>query len=483
MATITFLYRSAKETGNLSIRLVHGSEIDFRVSTKIQSKKLYWYKRTTVNGKTKQKHIRVEDISSTHSGATKHKEFLKEVKKEITNKLLIDYNNGTPINKDWLKGATLDITKILDTPDKITTEANKRIQEEEKLRSEEERIKTANLLTSAVENMFIKYATNPNELKKYKVTLNLLLKYQKKKKKKFTIFDLGSKFAQPFINWCILDMQYQKSYTNAQLKRLRKSAVDTYEADDEYIIKVSKTLRSFDLCKGVYKDKIVVTLDYNDLDKIDEQNIEGVKLMDAKRALLIGCETGLRYSDMNQLIDENIKEIKGVKYWKFKAKKTDAVVQITLSKRITDLIDKYGLPKTNYPENGVKLNQNIKEVCKLSGIDEKIKGSKTIVKTINNKKALRSQTDLHEKHQLITTRTFRRSFATNYYGKIDTSLITAITGHSTEKQLRAYISNNDVTNIGRTKEQIDKFHELREHEKQQAKENPTMRVIKNASNQ
>ncbi|WNW01549.1 hypothetical protein RRF68_11200 [Tenacibaculum sp. HL-MS23] len=483
MATITFLYRSAKETGNLSIRLIQGTEIDLRVSTKIQSKKLYWFKRTTIKGKTKLKHLRVENISNTHLGATKHKEFLKEVKKEITNKLLIDYNNGKPINKEWLKGATLDVTKILDTTDKITTEANNIINKEEAIRLEDERIKTANLLTSAVENMFIKYATNPNELKKYKVTHNLLLKYQKKKKKKFTIFDLGSKFAQSFINWCILEMEYQKSYTNSQLKRLRKSAVDTYEADDEYIIKVSKTLRSFDLCKDVYKGKIVITLDYNELDKIDDQNIKGVKLMDAKRALLIGCETGLRYSDMNQLIDENIKEVKGVKYWKFKAKKTDAVVQITISKRITYLIDKYGLPTTNYPDNGVKLNLNIKEVCRLSGIDEKVKGSKTIVKIIDGEKVNRKQTDLHEKHKLITSRTFRRSFATNYYGKIDTSLITAITGHSTENQLRAYISNNDVTNIGRTKEQIDKFHELREHEKQQAKENPTMRVIKNASNQ
>jgi integrase len=121
-------------------------------------------------------------------------------------------------------------------------------------------------------------------------------------------------------------------------------------------------------------------------------------------------------------------------------------------------------------------------VCSLSAIDEEIKGSKAVVKVINGKKQIRNNIGLHEKHSLITSRTFRRSFATNYFGKIDTSLIMVITGHSTEKQLRAYISNHEETNIKSTKEQIDKFHEKREYEKQQAKENPTMLVIKNASN-
>ena len=63
------------------------------------------------------------------------------------------------------------------------------------------------------------------------------------------------------------------------------------------------------------------------------------------------------------------------------------------------------------------------------------------------------------------------------------SFIMGITGHTTENQLRAYINNNDETNIKRTKEQSDEFHEKRAYEKQQAKENPKMIVVKNASAQ
>ena len=483
MAKITFQYRGTKETGNLSIRLIHGKEIDIRTSSKIQSKKEYWFKRTTnKEGNTVWKHKHLKELPKNGTTEIKnHKNKLEELEENILNAFTVDFNNGTPITSEWLKRTVIDNTDILNTREKIKEVVTAKENKAEKERIESERIYNINLLSNAIKKMFVKYATNPNELKKYKVTLNFLLKFQEHQKKEFTILDLGKNFAQLFINWSLLDMEYSKSYTNAQLKRLRSSAVNTYEGDDENIVKISKTLRSFDLCKDIDKGKIVVTLNYKELDKIDETTIENERLLDAKRALLIGCETGLRYSDMNKLVDENIKEVDGVKYWKFRTQKTDAIVQITITKRILYLIDKYGLPKTNYPDNGVKLNLNIKKVCSLSGINEEIKGSKSVVKIIGNKKQIRNNIGLHEKHLLITSRTFRRSFATNYFGKIDTSLIMVITGHSTEKQLRAYISNNEETNIKSTKEQIDRFHEKREYEKQQAKENPTMLVIKNAS--
>jgi integrase len=483
MAKITFQYRGTKETGNLTIRLIHGKEIDIKTSSAIQSKKEYWLKRTTKNGKTTNRHLKWYEISNSINGAVKHKEELKKIEKDILDKLIIDSNKGEPIEIGWLKKTVSEFTLALDTKKKIKEAIAIKENKEEKEGTEKERIYKINLLSSAVKKMFVKYASNPDELKKYKVTLNFLLKFQEHSKREFTILDLGNNFAQLFINWSLLEMEYSKSYTNAQLKRLRSSAVNTYEGDDENIVKTSKTLRSFDLCKDIYKGKIVVTLGYKELDKIDDTIIENERLLDAKRALLIGCETGLRYSDMNKLVDENIKRVVGVKYWKFRTQKTDAIVQITITNRILYLIDKYGLPKTNYPDNGVKLNLNIKKVCSLSGIDEEIKGSKAVVKVINGKKQIRNNIGLHEKHLLITSRTFRRSFATNYFGKIDTSLIMVITGHSTEKQLRGYISNNEETNIKSTKEQIDKFHQKREYEKQQAKENPTMVVIRNALNQ
>ena len=237
--------------------------------------------------------------------------------------------------------------------------------------------------------------------------------------------------------------------------------------------------------KDVYKGKIVVTLNYDELDLIDNKEITEEELQDAKKAILIGCETGLRYTDMNKLVDENIKNVDGVDYWKFRTDKTDSIVQITISNRMLYLIDKYGLPKSNYPSNGVKLNKDIKKVCMLSGINEEIKGSKAEIIEINGKEQIRNTISKRPKHELITTRTFRRSFATNYYGKIDTALITAITGHKTERMLRSYINNNEETNIKRTKLQIDLYHEerLREIEERKKNKKAVLKIIRNVSNQ
>jgi hypothetical protein len=482
MAKITFQYRGTKETGNLTLRLIHGKEIDLRTSSSIQSKKKYWFKRTTPKGgKTKSVHIQPEKISNTIEGATRHKQELIELKNNIISKFISDYNKGEPIEIQWLKKTVLEFSPTLHTKEKIKEVISIKEKKREKKREKKERIENANLLTSAIKKMFIKHATNKNELAKYKVTLKLLLEFQENQKQIFKIVDLNQDFADLYKNWAFLEMQYQKSYINAQLKKLRASAVYSYSNDENDIIKISKTLRTFKMFKDVYKGKIVNTLNYDELDKIDNKIIEEERLQDAKKAILIGCETGLRYSDQNKLVDKNINETEGIKYWTFRTDKTGAVVQITITDRIKYLIQKYGLPKTNYPANGVKLNEDIKEVCKLANIDEETKGSRAIPVKVNNKKVIRNILNFYPKHELIVSRTFRRSFATNYYGKIDTSLIMAITGHSTETQLRAYINNNDETNIKRTKEQTDLFHAKRDFEKQQAKENPIMKVIKNGS--
>ncbi|MDO6813249.1 hypothetical protein [Tenacibaculum soleae] len=482
MAKITYQYRSTKETGNLTLRLTHGKEIDLKTSSPIQSKKEYWFKRTTKSGKTKTTHIQPEKISNTLKGATKHKQELIKLKNNIANKFISDYNKGKPIEIEWFKKTILEFSSTLDTKDKINEVLTVKKNKLEKKKQKKERINNANLLTSAVKKMFIRHATNKSELAKYKVTLKLLLEFQEDRNQIFKIVDLNQDFANLYKNWGFLEMRYQKSYVNAQLKKLRASAVYAYTNDENNIISISKTLRTFKMFKNVYKGKTVNTLNYDELDKIDNKVIKEEKLQDAKKAILIGCETGLRYSDQNKLVDDNIKETEGIKYWTFRTDKTNAVVQITITDRIKYLIQKYGLPKTDYPTNGVKLNKDIKEVCKLANIDENTKGSRALVLEVKSKKVIRNILDNYPKHELITSRTFRRSFATNYYGKIDTSLIMSITGHSTETQLRAYINNNDETNIKRTKEQSDTFHAKRDFEKQQEKRNPIMKIIKNGSN-
>ena len=46
---------------------------------------------------------------------------------------------------------------------------------------------------------------------------------------------------------------------------------------------------------------------------------------------------------------------------------------------------------------------------------------------------------MYPKYELITSHTMRRSFATNYFGKIETPILMEITGHSRESTFLSYI--------------------------------------------
>ncbi len=56
-----------------------------------------------------------------------------------------------------------------------------------------------------------------------------------------------------------------------------------------------------------------------------------------------------------------------------------------------------------------------------------------------NPKTKRKEYKVFEKHELISSHTCRRSFATNLYGKLDNLTIMGITGHKTEAEFLKYI--------------------------------------------
>jgi hypothetical protein len=64
-----------------------------------------------------------------------------------------------------------------------------------------------------------------------------------------------------------------------------------------------------------------------------------------------------------------------------------------------------------------------------------------------------------EKWETITSHIGRRSFATNFYGKIPTPLLLHATGHSTEEVFLKYINSNDNENIINLSNHFDKLHQ------------------------
>ena len=106
----------------------------------------------------------------------------------------------------------------------------------------------------------------------------------------------------------------------------------------------------------------------------------------------------------------------------------------------------------NFPKSisEQKFNLYVKEVCKIVGLDEPVKGSKM------NSKTKRKESGVFPKYELVTSHICRRSFATNLYGKLDSATIMGITGHKTEKEFIKYIKTTSHQHAEKLKEYWEK---------------------------
>ncbi len=142
---------------------------------------------------------------------------------------------------------------------------------------------------------------------------------------------------------------------------------------------------------------------------------------------LIGCDTGLRFSDYSQLQPGNING----RILTVTTQKTSSRVSIPLTPRVRSILEKYdGVPPV--PMSNQKFNDYLKELGQLAGLTGSVERTRTVG-------GLRT-TNTAQKWELLTTHTARRSFATNaFLAGLPTVSIMMITGHKSEGQFLKYI--------------------------------------------
>ena len=84
----------------------------------------------------------------------------------------------------------------------------------------------------------------------------------------------------------------------------------------------------------------------------------------------------------------------------------------------------------------VVFNKQIKSLCKMAGIDGLVSEFK------NNPKTRGKEGVCAPRYEFITSHIMKRSFVSNYYGKIETPLLMNITGHSKESTFLTYIGTH-----------------------------------------
>lgn len=179
-----------------------------------------------------------------------------------------------------------------------------------------------------------------------------------------------------------------------------------------------------------------IYLSESELESLYSLNLSKDKRLDKVRDLfLVGCWTGLRFSDFTNIKLENIKG----EYIEIETQKTAEKVTIPLHPTVKAIMSKYqGIYSNSLPPaiSNVKMNLYLKELCQLvPALHETVSKSTT-------KQSLKVTVNT-PKHELVTTHTARRSFATNLFlDGIPSEVIRAITGHRTEKSFNTYIKTS-----------------------------------------
>lgn len=179
---------------------------------------------------------------------------------------------------------------------------------------------------------------------------------------------------------------------------------------------------------GVYLNEKELQDIYN-LDYTDNKKYEAVRDW-----FIIGAYTGLRFSDLQGLKKENIKnnniEIRTIK--------TGVSIAVPLHPFVKAVFEKYDyeLPKLI---SNQKFNKYIKEISEKAKIEALVPVEET---KGNLKKKITKR-----KHQLVSAHTARRSFATNaFIAGVSSIQLMKMTGHKTEKAFLQYIKMSEAEN-------------------------------------
>jgi len=399
MATVTYFIRTSKKTDptkkiSVRIRFRHGKQIDINAKSGLEVLPHYFSNDThTIN-----KQARYKD-------KYRDKEYLDNLEAAI----LAEYKTlQDPPTSDWLNTA---IDKFL-FPDKYQ-------EKPETLFSFiQEFIEHAPRRINQRTNKPVSYKM----IREYHATFGYLQEYAKKAGKEIDFKDIDLDFYESFKEF----LEKKGLALNTIGKKITVLKIFLNEATARGINTNFKYQSS--RFRAITEQSESIYLDIEELDKIAGLDLTAKPKLDRVRDLfLVGCWTGLRFSDWNKVRPENIKNnlitlIQG---------KTGQLVVIPIHSTVKTVLDKYdgNLPK---PISNQKFNDYLKEVARLADFKEGI--------TKHITRAGKTETIFKRKWELVTTHTARRSFATNAYNMgIQSITIMAITGHRTETAFLKYI--------------------------------------------
>ena len=402
MASIYLLLQSKKNPAVIYVRLRDGRTLDIKAKTNYHIDPVNW---DDIEQRPTKKAMKLIDFANLDTDlATLKNDLLKEYNKSKGVKV---------VDALWLK----DFVNPPQVEEKHTD-------------------KLVDYIDTFIE--FKKNDVKSSTITKCNVIKHLLQRYQKHTKSILYIRDIDTKFKMDFEKYCI-SVGYAPNTTARNIRfvktfcrHAKSNGVETHHQLDSIKAKYYKV-------DNIYLDEV-------EIKKIEDIKISELTdgLENARDWLLISCFCGQRVSDFLRFDKSMIRYEKNKAgqlkpLIEFTQVKTEKIMTIPLHSKIMEILKKYD---GNFPRkiSDQKYNEHIKNVCEKGKIDEPIHG---ILFDKDTKEKVEKD---YPKWKFVSSHIGRRSFASNNYGKIPTSFLMYITGHTTEGMFLTYIgkSNKDI---------------------------------------
>jgi integrase len=244
----------------------------------------------------------------------------------------------------------------------------------------------------------------------------------------FTELDRNN--VEGFTRWLLEEKKYSQNHAGrvmATLKTLARDAKKNSIAVHPYIKHVSGFSQQ-------NHKRIINILTFKELKKIEEVPLGKKHLENVRSWLIIGFWIGQRVSDLLSLSPDQLRNApNGGLYIDIHQQKTDKKVTVGVIDPLALEILRERFPRKLLPQ---RFNKYLKIVLQKAGINEMVRGFKF------NSASQRKELGLFPKYHVISSHDLRRSFATNFFGKIPTPILMNMTGHAKESTFMNYIGRD-----------------------------------------
>ncbi|WP_282044390.1 phage integrase SAM-like domain-containing protein [Winogradskyella flava] len=410
--TIKFFIQSKKSLAKVYIRVRDSKNIDAKSPTKFLVNPKYFQKGS----------VKLERVSDKIT-----EEKVKAVK-ELNQQL-----NELQINLDIIKNRITQEINQLPTPTIINSQW---LKEKINPKNQELPLGLIEFFDIYLERKRNIIADSTN--KKLKSIKARIQKYENSSNKVY-IPQINTLFSANFQKWAT-DTGYHPNTILKTLKVIKTIclyASDLGLAIHPQLVNITKNLK--------YSQSYKIHLTELEINQIIDTEMDNERLKSAKDWLIISCFTAQRVSDFLLFKKENIISMEGHYFLDIKQNKTDSPVYIPLTTEVMDILNERNgkFPpqfSENIESNKAIYNKLIKIVCRKARINQPVKAF------FKNAQSGFYESKIVPKYKAVSTHIGRRSFATNYYGKVPTALLISATGHASEKQFLTYVGKKENQN-------------------------------------